>query len=76
MWNPRREADLMPRGSRHDETGLLLEDRGQLALKRDAGGTWRLDAPHSAERLTGRRVRVVGTRAEFDLLDVATIEAI
>ena len=64
----------MPRGSHHDETGVLFEDRGQLCLSRDAGGTWRLDAPTAAKRLTGRRVRVVGTRAEFDLLDVTKIE--
>ena len=64
----------MPRGSHHDKTGLLLEDRGQLSLSCDAGGTWRLDAPTAATRLKGRRVRVVRTRADFDLLDVTKIE--
>ena len=63
----------MPRGSHHDETGLLLEDRGQLSLSCDAGGTWRLDAAHAARRLLGQRVRVVGTRTEFDMLDVTKI---
>lgn len=63
----------MPRGSHHDETGMLLDDRGQMILSRDAGGTWRLDAPHSARRMIGRRVRVTGRRADFDILDVATI---
>ena len=65
----------MPRGSHHDETGWLLEDRGQLSLSRDAGGTWRLDAPHCARLFTGRRVRVIGIRADFDLLDVTEIHS-
>lgn len=64
----------MPRGSHHDETGWLLEDRGQLSLARDAGGNWRLDAPRVARRFVGRRVRVTGTRADFDLLDVIKIQ--
>lgn len=66
----------MPRGSRHDETGRLREERGQFTLDRDAGGSWRLDVQRGAKQLVGRRVRVVGTRAEFDLLDVTAIEAI
>lgn len=65
----------MPRGSRHDEIGLLLEERGQLVLKRDVGGTWRLDVSPDARRLIGFRVRVEGIRADFDLLDITKIEA-
>lgn len=34
----------MPRGNEHDETGLLLTERGQLVLARDNGGTWGLGA--------------------------------
>lgn len=66
----------MPRGSHHEETGLLLEDHGQLSLSVDAGGMWRLDAPLAAQKLVGRRVRVIGTRSEFDLLDVRIIHAL
>ncbi len=66
----------MPLGSKHDETGWLQDSGGQLQLRRDAGGTWRLDAPAAARRLVGARVRVNGTRGEFDLLDVARIEAL
>ena len=66
----------MPRGSSHDETGWLNDVRGQLTLRRDDGGTWRLDAPTSAHMLAGKRVRVVGVRADFDLLDVKLVEAI
>jgi hypothetical protein len=66
----------MPRGTTHEETGLLLTDRGQLALARDEGGTWRLDAGWRARRLLGRRVRVVGTRDGFDLLAVTRIDAV
>ncbi|MGY2733877.1 DUF5818 domain-containing protein [Sphingomonas sp. UYP23] len=62
-------------GSHHDETGWLFDDRGQLCFRRDAGGTWRLDAPDTARRLLGTHVRVTGRRAEFDLLEVAELEA-
>lgn len=66
----------MPRGSRHDETGLLFEDSGWpgLCLQRDAGGVWRLDVGAAAWRLVGRRVRLTGTRTGFDILDVDRIE--
>ncbi|WP_174275564.1 DUF5818 domain-containing protein [uncultured Sphingomonas sp.] len=60
----------MPRGSHHDETGLLLEQDGQLGLDRADGGTWRLDAGWRMRRHLGRRVRVVGVRDGFDLLSV------
>lgn len=68
----------VPRGSRHHETGIL-NDHGQgYALRRDGGGTWRLDVSpderHVADALVGKRVRVLGTRADFDLLDVLTLE--
>ena len=70
----------MPTGSRHDETGLLLTDQDQLVLQRDGGGTWRLDTPRKigrlAVQLTGRRVRITGIRADFDLLDVESMTAL
>ena len=69
-------ADAMPMGTRHEVVGLLLEDRGQLALDVEGGGTWRLDAGWKARRLLGRRVRVTGIRDGFDLLAVETIERI
>lgn len=62
-------------GTRHDETGLLLERRGQLLLQRDQGGTWRLDADWNARRFLGQRVRVHGIRSGFDLLDVTRMAA-
>jgi hypothetical protein len=42
-------------------------------LQRDAGGRWRLDVDHGAERTLGQRVRVVGVRSGFDLLGVLRI---
>lgn len=63
----------MPKGSRHDEQGLLLSDRGRLVLRRDDGGHWRLQADWNAYRMVGRRVRVEGVRCGFDLLDVERI---
>lgn len=45
-----------------------------LVLQRDDGGRWRLDVGRRAESLLGRRVRVQGRRAGFDLLDVQQID--
>jgi hypothetical protein len=64
----------VPIGSRHDETGRLRWERGALILLRDEGGRWRLEADRRAQRFVGQRVRVIGTRDEFDLLSVAWIE--
>ena len=63
----------MPLGSKHDETGRLLRERGAMVLERDIGGRWRLDADPSTERMLGQRVRVEGVRSGFDLLDVRRI---
>lgn len=63
----------MPRGTLIDETGLLLRDRG-LVLQRDAGGTWRLDVNRIRVDMIGTRVRIIGKRSGFDLVDVERIE--
>lgn len=64
----------MPRGTCHTETGLLLTDGPMLVLDRDGGGQWRLDAPPSAAKFVGQRVRLTGIRDGFDLLAVEKIE--
>jgi len=64
----------MPRGTQHDETGLLLREANDFVLERDDGGRWRLDVGRRAIELVGRRVRVQGTRSGFDLLDVRRID--
>jgi hypothetical protein len=64
----------MPRGTHHEETGLLLREGQWLVLQRQDGGRWRLEAGSKAAALLGRRVRVQGTRSGFDLLDVRRIE--
>lgn len=63
----------MPMGTRHEIVGLLLEDRSELVVEVDGGGTWRIDAGWRARRLLGQRVKVVGVRDGFDLLAVETI---
>jgi hypothetical protein len=64
----------MPLGTRHTETGVLLIEGPDIVLDRDGGGRWRLDAPRSAMKLVGQRVRITGIRDGFDLLAVETIE--
>ena len=61
----------MSRGQHYTLEGHLLPSRaGLLALRIDGGGTWQLDAPRKMLPLVGQRVKVSGTRAGFDLIDV------
>ncbi|WP_311270362.1 DUF5818 domain-containing protein [Sphingobium sp. WCS2017Hpa-17] len=64
----------MPRGSCHDLTGILLDDGLYPILHVSDGGKWRLDISGSFRHLLGHKVRVQGTRSEFDMLDVDRIE--
>lgn len=64
----------MPRGSNHKVTGILLEVGVYPVLRMDGGGQWRLDPSCRYRHLVGQRVRVFGTRADFDVLDVKRIE--
>lgn len=66
----------MPRGVQVEEVGWLREMDGALVLQRVDGGRWRLDAGKKARRLVGRKVRLTGMRAEFDLLDVESVEEV
>jgi len=60
----------MPMGTRHRETGLLLDSTRGLVLQVDGGGVYALDTNPDAHRLLGQRVTVEGTRSGFDRLDV------
>lgn len=63
----------MPQRTRHNETGILLTERGRLVLARDDGGIWLLDAGWRTRRHLGRRVRITGIRDGFDLLAVTSV---
>lgn len=64
----------MPKGTRHDLEGLLLRDaRGYMVLRVDDGGEWRLNANRKTADLIGNRVRVLGVRSGFDILEVTSI---
>jgi len=73
-------SGVMPMGSRHDETGWLNDNGGQWVLRVEGGGQWQLDVglwtAWRSRNLIGKRVRVIGKRAGFDLLDVDRIEAL
>ncbi|MEC3910323.1 DUF5818 domain-containing protein [Sphingobium sp. CR2-8] len=64
----------MPLGAAHEEVGILIGDGVYPVLKIEGGGKWRLDPSCRYRHLIGQRVRVYGTRADFDLLDVKRIE--
>ncbi|PHQ63640.1 MAG: hypothetical protein COC10_05110 [Sphingobium sp.] len=63
----------MPRGTQHELVGVLLAGDVYPILRVDDGGEWRLDVGRRYRHLLGSRVRVRGTRAEFDMLDVEQI---
>lgn len=63
----------MPRGSHHVLTGILWEGHLLPILRVDDGGEWRLDVSGQHRQLLGRRVRVEGTRTDFDILWVDNI---
>ena len=66
----------MPLGSPQVESGLLLERDGKPVLQRDGGGTWRLEFSSRYRHLLGQRVRITGSRDEFDLIAVKAVDAI
>lgn len=66
----------MPLGVDLDLEGLLVEDRGQLFLRMDDGGHWRIEAGWSARKLLGRRVRIEGRRDGFDLVAARRVVAV
>lgn len=64
----------MPRGTHHDLTGILLDAGPFPVLRVDDGGEWRLDVGRRHRHLLGLRVRVLGKRSDFDMIDVERIE--
>ncbi|WP_309547047.1 DUF5818 domain-containing protein [Sphingomonas sp. SUN039] len=57
----------------HTVDGLLLSGSPLPVLRVDGGGEWRLDMASRFYKLIGRRVRVTGTRGDFDLLNVTQV---
>lgn len=66
----------MPIGKHYFEEGLLVinHNNGALALHRDDGGVWQLDANAAIFKFVGHRVCIIGRRAGFDLLEVQRVE--
>lgn len=59
----------MPRGTIHEIEGLSLADATCPIQRPDGGRQWRLDLPRGLCPLIGRRMRVIGMRSGFDMLD-------
>lgn len=57
-------------GDHVEETGTLLRDAGGFLLKRDGGGTWRLNLHRVPVNHVARHVRVTGTVSAEGQLDV------
>lgn len=66
----------MPIGSHHELTGRLNQGDGQVILRIDGGGTWRLELKPTpaVTELLGHRVRVREVREGFDLLVVSSLD--
>jgi len=58
---------------RIDETGTLIRDGGGFALRRDAGGAYRLDLHRVPVDRVGKRVRITGVLVADDLVDVVGV---
>jgi len=56
--------------ARIDETGTLVRDGAGFALRRDAGGRYRLDLRRVPVDHVEKRVRIVGTLVADGLVEV------
>ncbi len=70
----------MPLGTRYEVIGVLIRSELGLAQRAgpcpevDGGGTWRLEVPwRRTSHLIDERVRVSGTRVDFDVLVASSI---
>ena len=57
-------------GARIDETGTIIRDGGGFALRRDAGGRYRLDLHRVPVDHLEKRVKITGTLVADGLVDV------
>lgn len=55
---------------RIDETGMLVRDGGGFALRRDAGGRYRLDLHRTPVDEIEKHVRITGRLLAGDLVEV------
>jgi hypothetical protein len=58
-----------------DETGTLVRDGGGFALRRDAGGRYRLLLARTPVDHVEKHVRVRGTLSDGDLVEVDGVAA-
>lgn len=65
----------MPKGTRHELTGQLVEGTFYPVLRVADGGEWRLEITKSWRHLLGQRVIITGVRDGFDLVVVHQISA-
>jgi hypothetical protein len=66
---------MMPHGSRHCVSGILLETVTGYALETQDGDVWRLDVdPRAVERQIGRRITAEGAVVGDGLLHVRWLQ--
>lgn len=64
----------MPKGTREELTGVLMDSGGPYpVLRMPDGGEWRLEVTKRWRHLLGKRVTVKGVRDGFDLIAVSQI---
>lgn len=62
-------------GTRIEESGTLIRQKGGFVLRRDLGDRWRLDLHRVDNDLAEQRVTIIGTVVAKGLIDVDTIVA-
>lgn len=67
---------MMAAGESIDETGRLVRDGAGFLLRRDAGGMYRLVLLRVPVDHVEKRVRIRGTRADGDIVEVEGVSAI
>lgn len=63
-------------GDHVEETGMLLRDGGGFLLRRDAGGTWRLNLHRVPVNHVAKHVRITGVVAAQGQLDVEGVRPV
>lgn len=60
-------------GTRVNEAGMLIRDGGDIYLRRDVGGRYKLELHRTSADLFKKRVRLVGTLVGLALVNAESV---